>query len=74
MVAKEMNAIAFKLSSISLFVFGLLQVKARRCNNTPCGCPLKCYEKVTEDQRTKLFDGFWANADFNTQNLHLWLT
>ena len=68
MVAKEMNAIAFNLLSISLFVFGLLQIKARQCNNTPCGCPLKCYEKVTEDQRTKLFDGLWASADFNTQN------
>ena len=26
---------------------------------------------MTEDQREKLFDGFWASADFNTQNAYI---
>ena len=43
-------------------------VEPKQCNKTPCGCPLKCFEKVSEGQRQKLFDGFWASADFNTQN------
>ena len=49
----------------------LLEIEAKQCNNTPCGCPLKCYEKETEDQGTKLFDGFWASADFYMQNAYI---
>ena len=40
-------------------------------DNTPCGCTLNCYAKVPEDQRQKLFDGFWSSSDFNTQNAYL---
>ena len=30
----------------------------------PCGCALKCFDKISEDQRKKLFAGFWESGDF----------
>ena len=42
-----------------------------KMDNTPCGCSLKCYQKINEDQRTQLFKGFWSIADFNVQNAYL---
>ena len=46
-------------------------VPPKHYGNTPCGCPLKCFEKVSEGQRQTLFDGFWASGDFNTQNAYI---
>ena len=46
-------------------------MQAKQPSNASCMCPLKCYEKVSEGQRQKLFDGFWARADFNTQNAYI---
>ena len=37
----------------------------------PCGCALKCFDKISEDQRKKLFAGFWESGDFNVQNAYL---
>ena len=36
-----------------------------------CGCALKCYTKLTDDQRKRVFSGFWALGDFNVQNAYL---
>ncbi|XP_039283499.1 uncharacterized protein LOC111052342 isoform X2 [Nilaparvata lugens] len=36
-----------------------------------CKCPLKCHEKVTEDQKLVLFNAFWDMGNFNMQNAYL---
>ena len=38
--------------------------------NTPCGCALRCFNKVNQEQRKKLFDGYWTSADFNVQSTY----
>lgn len=38
---------------------------------TPCKCALKCFDKVSQSQRQKLFDRFWKPADFDVQNAYL---
>ena len=38
---------------------------------TPCGCALKCFDKVTEQQRKSIFEGFWGLGEFNVQNAYL---
>ena len=40
-------------------------------NLTPCKCALKCFDKVSQSQRQKLFDGFWKTANFDVQNAYL---
>ena len=47
------------------------QVPARVMNNTPCGCGLRCFDKVNHKQRKKLFDGYWSSCDFNVQSAYL---
>ena len=42
-----------------------LQVQAKQMDNTPCGCALRCFDKISEEQRKKLFSGFWDTGDFN---------
>ena len=39
--------------------------------DTPCKCALRCFEKVSAAQRTKLFDGFWSVESFDVQNTYL---
>ena len=40
-------------------------------DDTPCSCALRCYEKVSGEQRRKIFSGFWDTADFNVQNAYI---
>ena len=40
-------------------------------NNNPCGCALRCYDRVGRAQRQKLFDGFWGMGSFDVQNTYL---
>ncbi len=49
----------------------LSQVKAKELDSRPCGCSLKCYDKVPLNQREKLFDGFWKLGIFDVQNAYL---
>ena len=39
--------------------------------NRPCKCTLHCFENVHEEQRKKLFSGFWGSANFDVQNSYL---
>ena len=38
---------------------------------TPCGCTLQCFDKIPEEQRKRLFTGFWETGDFNVQNAYI---
>ena len=38
---------------------------------SPCGCKLQCYQNIPLEQRTKLFDGFWASGSYNVQNAYI---
>ena len=40
-------------------------------NDTPCGCKQKCFEKIGDVQRKKLFDSFWGVGNFDVQNAYL---
>ena len=40
-------------------------------DDTPCGCKQKCFEKVGDDHRKKLFDNFWKLSNFDIQNAYL---
>lgn len=40
-------------------------------NDNPCGCALRCYDRVERAQRQKLFDGFWKMGNFDVQNAYL---
>jgi hypothetical protein len=44
-------------------------------NTTPCGCALRCFEKISEEKRKGIFEKFWESGNFDTQNacLPLWL-
>lgn len=37
----------------------------------PCRCPLKCFEKVTEEQRNIIFDNFYGMTTKNEQDIYL---
>ena len=37
----------------------------------PCGCALKCFDKISQDQRKCLFTGFWESSNFDVQNSYL---
>ena len=52
-----------------IFTFTIGSTKASEPHS--CGCALRCYDKVSEDQRQALFDGFWSSCDYNTQNAYL---
>jgi hypothetical protein len=47
------------------------QVSAKQMGTTPCGCALKCFDKISEEQRKKLFTAFWDTGDFNVQNAYI---
>ena len=49
----------------------LLQVNARTPDNNPCNCALRCYDKLTQEERKSIFDAFWATASFDVQNDYL---
>ena len=36
-----------------------------------CACTLKCFEKIPEEQRKRLFTGFWDSGNFDVQNSYL---
>ena len=36
-----------------------------------CACTLKCFEKVPEEQRKRLFTGFWDSGNFDVQISYL---
>ena len=40
-------------------------------NDTPCGCALRCYERLSKQQREKIFHGFWSTSSFDVQNGYL---
>ena len=40
-------------------------------NNTSCGCTLKCFDKLDESQRKKIFAGFWSLGNFDVRNAYL---
>ena len=40
-------------------------------NDTPCGCALHCYERLSKQQREKIFHGFWSTSSFDVQNAYL---
>ena len=40
-------------------------------NDTPCGCALPCYERLSKQQREKIFHGFWSTSSFDVQNAYL---
>ena len=43
----------------------------KEINHTPCGCTLKCYDRIQESQRQAIFDGFWQISNFDVQNAYL---
>ena len=40
-------------------------------SETPCGCALRCFDVWTQDQRKKIFTGFWALGSHDIQNTYL---
>ena len=40
-------------------------------DNTPCKCALRCFDKLSMEQRSKLYNGFWASGDFDVQNSYI---
>ena len=49
----------------------VIQVPAKQIDTTPCKSSLKCFEAVGEEQRQRLFDGFWRTNDFSLQNSYI---
>ena len=47
------------------------QIPAKQLDNTPCKCKLACFKKVSQEQRQKLFSGFWKTSDFDLQNAYI---
>ena len=43
----------------------------KRPSRTSCGCCRRCFERISEDTRKSLFDGFWKTANFDLQNAYL---
>ena len=39
--------------------------------NVDCRCARKRFNKISEDEREKLIDNFWAMGDINCQNSYL---
>ena len=56
---------------ISCISFSFWQVPAKQVDNRACSCQLQCFSKVSQNQRKKLFDGFWSSGNFNTQNAYI---
>ena len=48
-----------------------IQVGARKIGTNSCGCAFKCFEKIPEEQRKRLFAGFWKLGNFDVQNSYL---
>ena len=40
-------------------------------NDTPCGCCLHCFDKLSCGQMKNLFEGYWSSCDFNVQSAYL---
>ena len=40
-------------------------------NEGSCGCTLRCCDKVSLEQRKKLFSGFWGIGEFDVQNAYI---
>ena len=36
-----------------------------------CRCPLKCFERVTQERRENVFEGFWELGDWTAPRDHL---
>ena len=47
------------------------QVPPKQPSSVSCGCTQRCFEKVTEDKRKTLFEGFWKMGNFDLQNTYL---
>ena len=39
-----------------------------RTTGKDCHSPLKCFERVTQERRENVFEGFWGVGDWTTQN------
>lgn len=42
-------------------------IPAKNCNEYDCKCRLKCWEKITLEQRRQNFERFYSNASWETQ-------
>ena len=47
------------------------QVPPKRSDRTSCGCARHCFDKVSQERRKALFEGFWKMANFDIQNTYL---
>ena len=43
----------------------------KRSTKTSCGCVRRCFERISEEKRKGLFEGFWKTASFDVQNAYL---
>ena len=67
----SMHTLRFNMSIICLHCIQPFQVPAKKMGSEPCGCALKCFDKISEDQRKRLFAGFWDSGNFDVQNAYL---
>ena len=47
------------------------QVPEKEMNEAPCGCKSKCIDKLTHEEKKKIFNGFWKLSSFDVQNAYL---
>ena len=48
-----------------------LQITPKRPSRISCCCTRRCFDRIPEDQRKILFDGFWKSGNFDVQNAYL---
>ena len=47
------------------------QIPPKRSSRSSCGCARHCFDRVPEERRKALFDGFWKIGSFDIQNTYL---
>ncbi|XP_049317002.1 uncharacterized protein LOC125779776 [Bactrocera dorsalis] len=43
-------------------------IQEKQFSNLDCKCTKKCFNKITEEQRNKIFEAFWKIGTFSAQN------